>query len=207
MINHAPHIDYTGPAIRLLATIGMLFLLSCDLFEPRSPEEPTDARGRFIPPTTAEIVIENFINAINERNTQHYVQCFADPTHTDIPFEFIPTQEAQRLFAGLFTEWTVRDERTYFDNVIASVPQSGAFNVILIDGRFESQSAAEATYIASYRLTAQHANDAYPHYVFEGTLRFEMTTDDNSNWVISRWADLAGTDTRSWSELKGNFRP
>jgi hypothetical protein len=190
----------------VLYTAGFLMLASCDLFEPRSPEEPTGARGNFIPPTTPEIVIENFINALNERNAQHYVQCFAEPSISEREFVFEPTTAARNQFSPLFEEWTVRDERMYIENLISSVPANAAFSLNLQNGRFESQSADEATYTATYRLIAQHSNEGYPHYVFDGTLRFEMATDQTNSWVIFRWRDLGESDQRSWSELKGIFK-
>jgi len=179
---------------------------ACDVFDPRTPEEPTEARGNFIPPTTSDIVIENFINAINERNARHYVQCFVDPSLSDFEYEFLPTQRAQVQFGALFEDWSVQEERMYFENLISSVPVNETLQITLQDGQFESQSANHATYIASYRLTVRHSNDGYPHYEFSGTLRFEMTTDQGNNWAIHRWADFPSGDDQSWSELKGTFK-
>lgn len=192
------HIVYCAAAIVSLA--------SCDMFEPRTPEEPTDARGNFIPPTTPDIVIENFINAINERNARHYVQCFVDPTSGDYEFEFLPTQRAQIQFGALFDEWSVQEERMYIENLISSVPVHATLNLTLQDGQFESQASEIATYISSYSLIAQHSNEGYPHYVFTGTLRFEIITDQTNNWAIHRWADFPSGDDLSWSELKGTFK-
>lgn len=190
--------------VPIAAFFGLL--ISCDIFEPRTPEEPTAARGNFIPPTTSDIVIENFINAINERNAQHYVQCFADPALTERAFEFIPTQRAQGQFAALFEEWDVQDERMYFENLISSIPDNATLNLSLHNDQFESQSSDAATFVASYILTAEHTNEGFPYFIFEGTLRFELSTDQANNWSIFRWADLPSGEQRSWSELKGTFK-
>ncbi len=189
----------------VLYTACLLSFISCDIFEPRTPEEPTAARGNFIPPTEPEIVIDNFVNAIDERNSQHYIQCFIDPLTSEKQFKFIPTQSALSQF-GVFDGWTVQDERNYFENLISNIPENAAFNLNLFDGGFEGQTSNEATYTAAYRLTAEHTNDGYPHFIFEGTLRFEMITDQSNNWVIHTWADLSDDETRSWSELKGRFK-
>ncbi len=189
----------------VLYLVCLVVLISCDLFEPRTPEEPTAARGNFIPPTEPELVIDNLINAIRERNAQHYVQCFVDPTIHDIEFEFYPTQRALNQF-GSFDGWTVQDERSYLENLIANVPDNATLTLSLHDGRFEGQTASEAIYTASYRLTAEHTNDGFQHYVFEGTLQFDMFADQSSNWVIFRWEDRAFEEQRSWSELKGAFK-
>ena len=184
----------------------ILLVISCDIFQPRTPEEPGEARGNFIPPTTPEIVIENFLNAINERNTQHYVQCLIDASFAEKKFVFLPTQRAQIQFGALFDEWSLQEERMYFENLISSIPGTSTLNLSLQDGLFESHSANDAVYMASYRLVAQHTNEGYPHYIFEGTLRFEMITDQSNNWAIHRWADFPGGDNQSWSELKGTFK-
>jgi hypothetical protein len=189
-----------------LSIAFILLFISCDIFQPRTPEEPGEARGNFIPPTTPDIVIENFLNAINERNTQHYVQCLIDVSFTEKKFSFLPTQRAQIQFGALFEEWSAQEERMYFENLISSIPGTSTLRLVLQDGLFESQSANDAVYIASYRLVAQHTNEGYPHYVFEGTLRFEMFSDQSNNWAIYRWADFPGGDNQSWSELKGTFK-
>lgn len=190
----------------VFSTAFILLVISCDIFQPRTPEEPGVARGNFIPPTTPEIVIENFLNAISERNAQHYVQCLIDASFAENKFVFLPTQRAQIQFGALFDEWSLQEERMYFENLISSIPGTSTLDLRLQDGLFESQSANNAVYIASYRLIAQHTNEGYPHYTFEGTLRFEMITDQSNNWAIHRWADFPGGDNQSWSELKGTFK-
>lgn len=193
-------------ALRTIIYILCLVLFaSCDLFDPRTPEEPTAARGNFIPPTTPEIVIENFINAINERNAQHYMQCLIDETISEKEFEFVPTQGAQGQFPALFDEWTRINERRYLDNLISSIPDNATLSVQFEGIHWESPSSFEASFRASYRLIANHTNDSFPHYVFEGTLQFELTTDQTNNWAIFHWTDFALDDKMSWSELKGTF--
>lgn len=195
------------PTVYLLVlTCAVAGITSCDLFEPRTPEEPTAARGTFVPPTTADIVIENFVNAINERNTQHYVQCFVGPDFPDATYQFIPTERAQRQFGNIFDQWGVQDERMYFENLLSSVPLNRQLSMTLQNERFETQTANHAIFRATYRLVAAHTHDGYPHYEFIGTLRFEMITDQANNWWIHRWADFADEETPSWSELKGTFK-
>ncbi len=190
----------------MIYTACIITFASCDLFEPRTPEDPTAARGNFIPPTTFEIVIENFINAINERNAQHYIQCFVDPSLSEKVFIFEPTTAARNQFSPLFEDWTVQDERMYLDNLISSIPDNATLHLALENGHFEAEFANEAIYTASYRLNAQHTNEGFQYHLFEGTLRFEMATDQTNNWVIVRWVDLSDSEQRSWSDLKGTFK-
>jgi len=189
----------------VIYTICIAFFASCDLFEPRTPEEPTGARGSFLPPTEPDIVIDNFINAINERNSQHYIQSFVDPVTSDKEFEFRPTQSAQSTF-GLFDEWTVQDERSYLENIISSIPGNATLSLTLANRTFEGETSTEAFFTATYRLRADHTNDGFPHTVFEGTLRFEMSTDDANNWAIHLWGDFSSDEAASWSDLKATFR-
>jgi hypothetical protein len=206
IMNAGIHITRIVLAAGFAAAIALSFA-SCDLFEPRSPEDPIGTRGNFVPPTAAEIVIENLINAVNDRNAQHYIQCFADPAAggTDTEFEFHATLEAQQQFGTVFDEWSIVDERRYFENLLSSIPASAFIILSLENERFESQTSNTARYFADYRLTAQHTDEGLQEQSFEGTLQFDMITDLANNWVIHEWHDFGGGDTRSWSELKGVF--
>ncbi len=192
--------------LRIVFTVTILLkLTSCDIFDPRSPEDPLQTRSSFRPATTAEIVIDNFTGAISERNTQNYILCFADPDLSDRTFEFIPTQDAIRQYGGLFDEWGTREERSYFENLLSRVPQQATMRLDLSQPLFESMQSDSAVYRANYTLTANHSDDGFSSTVFSGTMRLSLATDRTNTWSIHRWTDLKFEDTPSWSDVKGRF--
>jgi hypothetical protein len=189
----------------ILFVATVVLLTSCDLFDPRSPEDPSFSRSSFRPATSWDIVIDNFIGTISERNTQNYIQCFVDPALSDRTFEFLPTQDALRLFAGVFDEWDLRDERSYFENMLSRVPSQAALRLELTTTVLESFQSDSAVYRATYLLTVDHNDEGFPNNAFTGTMRLSLATDRNNTWSIYRWADFKFEDSPSWSDLKVNF--
>jgi len=72
-------------------------LTGCFLFETRTPELPDQSSGNFIPPTSPDIVLENFTQAIKNKNADHYEACFIDSGYT-----FIPSSDANTQFPSFF---------------------------------------------------------------------------------------------------------
>ena len=74
----------------LLLCGGMVWLACKNPFATREPEPPKNSGSRYIPPFSAEIVLENMRNAISDRNTENYLRCFSDSTRTGERFRFEP---------------------------------------------------------------------------------------------------------------------
>jgi hypothetical protein len=77
----------------------ILFISGCALFETRTPEPPTGGTGTFVPPTSPEIVIDNFIDCIRNKNVDNYISCFADSG-----FFFTPSSNAATAFPSFFDD-------------------------------------------------------------------------------------------------------
>lgn len=71
----------------------------CGLFEPRTPEAPTQSSETFLPATDPLIVISNLQSAIEQKSTPNYMQCLADPLAGVHTFTFIPSSEGTALYA------------------------------------------------------------------------------------------------------------
>lgn len=179
-------------------------LASCQMFKTRQPELPTEvAQANWKQPVTPEITLENLRNAISDRNTENYIRCFVDSNFSEKKFVFIPTQEALIQYPEIFKNWNLNNERSYFNNIKANVPQ-GAVSDLILSGNFQSYGADSAVYYASYIVSFQHIVRDIPKSA-RGNLQFYLVSDKNGNWVIYKWIDIKIQNEFSWSELKAKF--
>lgn len=181
-----------------------MIVTGCGIFETRTPEPPSQTSSGFIPPTTANIVLDNLINSIQERNTDNYIRCFVDTAVSDKRFSFVPTQEAQSQYAAVFSSWALSSERAYFENLKSHTPASSTTLLALNNGKFESTQSDSAIYSASYLLIFQHNVSGIPQES-RGNLQFYLAPDRRGFWVIYRWIDIKTGSDFSWSEMKGKF--
>jgi hypothetical protein len=78
-------------------TFAILFISGCGLFETRTPEYPDTDGGTFIPPTSPDIVIDNFVECIKNKNIDNYISCFVETGYS-----FIPSSNASATFPSFF---------------------------------------------------------------------------------------------------------
>jgi len=184
-----------------LYNIVLFFLLiSCNLFTPRDAEEPIDDISNFQPPTTPEIVIENFSNAILERNKINYTQCLGG---NNLEYNFVPAAEVQANYPSIFNWWDINSESSYFNNLIIQTDKYSASSVTF--SNITRQPTSDSVlYQASYNLNFQHSATDIPKVV-NGNLQFMIKRDRNNNWYITRWVDFKVQNQFSWSDLKVRF--
>lgn len=190
--------------IVLRAAFGFLLLAaSCDLFETRTPEKPSQGGSTFVPATSPDQVLLNLKSAIAERNTQNYLRSFVDSLSSSRAFEFIPTSSAYARWPSVFSRWNLAAERIYFDNVTTLVPQSAASSLSLA-GAFQLLGSDSAQYNADYQLLLPHGLESIPQSV-HGNIQLFLATDRNKIWSIYRWIDTGFDADPSWSDLKARF--
>lgn len=187
--------------IILLLLIGLL--LSCDLFRTRTPEEPDTGKSSFIPPTSAELVIANFSNAIKEKNTENYKSCFLDDETFDLKFLFIPSSDAITRFPSVFTSWTIENERSAFFSLVTKMPIDKAPILTFSNSNLDLMSDS-ALFSADYFLKIEHNLTNLPTK-YAGTLQFTLLRRSSGFWFIQKWLDSSipnDTIGNSWSILK-----
>ena len=192
--------------MRILSTLfsaGLVALCGCGLLETRDPEPPGQSSSTFIPPTSPNIVLDNLVSAIRERNTDNYIKCLADSNFSTRIFTFVPTQEAQSQYSIVFSSWSVGGERGYFENLKSRTP-STATTVLLFSNGTENNQSDSAVYTRGYVLHFEHNVAGVPQEA-RGTLQFYLATDRNQLWMIYRWVDVKGGSDFTWSDLKGRF--
>lgn len=169
------------------------------MFESRDPESPDQPKSNYQVPVEPSDVIENIMNAFRDKNSNDYKKNFSTGAPlVDKNFYFVPSGN---VLTGFPTDWTVAQEFQYFNNMVIAVPEGIQIQVTFTEENYEVQSDS-AIYSAKYFITLPVQN-AVPK-IYEGNLRFLMTTDINSAWVIYFWEDIAQQGS-TWSELKIEF--
>lgn len=188
----------TYSKILLLTFLGSL--AACDLFQVRDPEAPTETKSSYRVPVEPKDVIQNLINAFNDKNPNDYKKNFS----TGLPlvnrdFFFVPSGNVLSSFP---TEWNVEAEFQYFNNVVTRTSQDVPITLTFADEVYDIQ-ADSAICSAKYSINVPVLNS--DPKVYKGSLKFTMTTDRNTAWIIYFWEDIAEQGSKSWSELKIEF--
>ncbi len=129
--------------------IGMALLLAvtlaaCDVFSPRSPEDPITEAGTFTQPDTPDLVVDNLRAAIAEMNTANYRRSLAE----DLTFE--PTAVAQARDPSLWASWSQTEEVSTFTTLAEAARQSSGHALRLEDTAIElgdTHFTLDATYV------------------------------------------------------------
>jgi hypothetical protein len=184
--------------ILLLIFIGALS--ACDLFQVRDPENPSETKSSYRVPVEPTDVIQNLINAFKDKNPNDYKKNFS----TGMPlvnqdFLYVPSGNVLSVFPA---DWYVDEEFQYFNNLITRTPQDIPITLSFTDEVYDVR-ADSAIYSAKYFISVPILNS--DPKVFEGSLKFTMTTDINAAWVIYFWEDIAKQNSKSWSDLKLEF--
>ncbi|HWP83150.1 MAG TPA: hypothetical protein VNN76_10905 [Bacteroidota bacterium] len=178
--------------------------LSCNIFETRDPEPPTQSSSSFQPPTEPSIVFSNMINAFRDLNSLNYLRSFSDSAATNRSYRFEPTPQAQSKYGDLFQSWTRTSEQQYFDNFRTRVPQ-GSVATLELSFSVQIIQSDSAQFEATYRLVIPHTQPSVAQEA-RGHSQFFLVVDRSRNWSIWRWVDLPlNQQDVTWSELKGAF--
>jgi hypothetical protein len=185
-----------------IITLSLLFF-TCNIFETRDPESPSQTRSNFLPPSTSAIVLSNLGNAISEKNSLNYIQCLSGNDGTSNSFTFIPAPEVQTRYLSIFMSWDINSEKSYFENLISQTSKTAASSLTL-NGSFILNQSDSVVYNADYVLSFNHEMKSIPQ-ICKGNLQFAMHRDKNNNWCIAKWMDNKINNEFCWSELKASF--
>ncbi len=185
--------------------IPLVILASgCGIFETRTPEAPQQGRSDFQPPTSADIVIQNLVSAIADRDVNNYMACLSDTSFGGRSFRFVPSANAARQYQAIFQSWDKNSEQYYFNNLISQSSTSSSSALLLSSVQLLPQGPDSAYYSANYTLLWPSKGSSYPQQV-QGNLQFYLGVDRNQNWSIYRWVDSGVGDSLTWSNLKALF--
>ncbi len=192
-----------GTILLLLAAFLAQCAAGCGLFEPRTPEAPTQSSQTFVPPTDPLIVISNLQSAIEQKSVPNYVQCLADPQSSVHQFLFVPSSEGTALYASLFRSWTTVEEQAYFQNLTTRTTPTSISKLDLTE-KSSSLAADSALLEYDYTLTFENTTAGFPSRA-SGNLQFALQRSSSNFWTIYRWTDNKTTTDITWSLFKGKF--
>jgi hypothetical protein len=194
-----------NPRIVFLTLLAACIQFSCNIFETRDPEPPSQSSSNYVPPTDPSIVFSNMVSAFRDLNSLNYVKSFADSSTSDRSFSFEPTPQAKLKYGGVFLTWTRQSEQQYFENLRSNIPSGSSATLTFDVLNAQSLQSDSAQYEATYRLNVQHSLPNVPTLA-SGRAQFFLIADRSRNWVIWRWVDLAANPNDfTWSDLKGEF--
>lgn len=180
-------------------------LLSCGLFDTRSPENPINAGSNFETPTTPTVVLRNLESALNAANANDYRKCFSDTTKGLPAFIFIPSTQGLSAAPTKFTTWGVTEEENYIQNIFAELQQGGVSSVTFTPSDVTDVPIADSVqFDASYRVSFPHTRVGAERDA-EGLLHFTFRLSRQNEWYIASWRDIAVENKVSWSLIKARF--
>ncbi|MBI3789126.1 MAG: hypothetical protein HY276_12830 [Ignavibacteriales bacterium] len=197
------------PLLRRLFLVGVVLFgaigFSCNIFETRDPESPSQTNSNYIPPTEPSLVFTNMVNAFRDLNSLNYLKSFADSSTAGRSFGFEPTPQAKLRYGGVFLNWSKQTEQQYFENMKSKIASGTSASLTFDALTAQSLQSDSAQYEATYRLTVPHTVTGVSTQA-KGKAQYFLIADRSRNWVIWRWVDLStSTNDFTWSDLKGAF--
>lgn len=181
----------------------ILFCTVCLLFsaclETRTVEPPANNSSDWVSPTDYQILLENLISSINQRNTQNYLRCFNRDK-----FEYLPVASLAGFNESLWALWSIQEEQAYLENLINNLTGASGGLLQLEELDLQDQTGDSLRYLGAYDLEVRHADTTIP-YRLRGQVQWTMKLNDFNEWEIHRWADIETSVDSSWSLLKLNY--
>ena len=192
-----------GAPLLIAAALAVQALGGCGLFEPRTPQAPTQSSQTFLPATDPFTVMSNFQSAIAQKSVPNYVQCLADPSSGGRTFVFIPSSEGTALYASLFRSWTITEEQAYYQNLTTRTTPASLSQLDLTQ-KSQSLAADSALLEHAYTHTFENTMAGFPSRA-SGDVQFALQRSASNIWTIYRWTDFKTTGDITWSLFKGKF--
>lgn len=186
----------------IIYIISALVFSGCDLLQTRSAESPNQPRSNYEQAVTPQLLISNLVNSLQDKDIQNYINCLVDSSFSEKKFLFSPSSGALSQYPFLLTDWNIKDEGQYLQNLITKVNAQAPITLSLSNELYSPQGDS-LIYTATYSINVPNEQSEPADY--QGDLRFNMVRDNRSVWVIYLWQDTKSTDLPSWSELKGKF--
>lgn len=185
---------------RILILVLSIVTISsgCDLFSPRTPEDPIDEAGTFLQPDTPEQVIENIQFAIAELNPPNYTRSLSST------FRFTPTEQARARDENIWGTWSQTEENQYFSTIVSVAQFATNHELVLTDQTISIITEDRFEIDASYMLTINHNRPDVATTV-QGRLIWVMKQGEDGLWGLSEWTDREIGNQPSWSDLKSEF--
>ena len=182
-----------------------LFAASCqNPFTTREPEPPVSNQSTWIQPTSANYVLVNLTNAINEKNITNYIRCLADTNNSKKSFLYLAEPSIALKNPGLFSQWQKEDELNFLNQMMLYLPKDSTSKLLLKSLR-ENSFQDSVILVKEYTLKlGLNCNNDCPKDL-QGQAEFRLSKTDEDLWFIHKWSDFSIGDQSTWSELRSYF--
>ena len=194
----------------LVSSIFSLIIMncvSCSLLDTRTPESPGNA-VQYDPAFDYQTVLINLKKSIQYKDPTGYIRCLSDTLEQNAQlFVFEPSIEVLTRYSGLFQQWSINQERAYFQNILSKIPKDANTELKFMNTVFDGITPDSVILQSDYVLTLPH-NVASIQNVSSGGLRFVMKRQKNGLWSIQRWSDyllIKDSIGATWSSIKAQF--
>lgn len=182
-----------------------LVFSSCSLFEPRVPEDPSNAGVVWLAPTSPDIVVENMQSALSGSSAL-YFDCL-----TESFVFYADTSDINNYSSYNFSDWNKTVETSTVTAMYGQVPvDSTITSDFQLDMSHPDPVAPtdSATIYRLYNITVpqtQHSGTGSPAV---GIVEFHMVEDSIGLWAVQEWHDVRHEDTNwaTWAVAKAFYR-
>jgi hypothetical protein len=177
-------------------------LLSCSLFEPRTPADPSGSGVAWQNPTSPDIVVENMVSALNGKSVL-YLDCLDDG------FTFFADTSDINAYPTLdFSNWTKSVENLTVGQIYSAVPEDSSITAeFLVDPSNPDPPAPEdsVTIYRNYTIIIPGAQYT-PAF---GIAELHMVESDDGMWSVRSWYDNRydqASPYKTWAVVKAVYR-
>ncbi|MCK5130567.1 MAG: hypothetical protein KAR40_00265 [Candidatus Sabulitectum sp.] len=190
--------------ISVVVLIALAFS-SCNLFEPRIPERPTNAGVVWVVPTSPDIVVVNMQSALNGKSAL-YMECF-----TEFFVFYADTNDINDYPTYNFSAWTKIEESNTVTALFAVAPADSTITAqFLIDMSNPDPAAPtdSATIYRGYTITVPQSYHSGTGTPAVGIAELHMVEDSDGLWAIREWYDVRHEEASwvTWAVAKAYYR-
>ncbi len=169
------------------AILLIVFLISCEIFRTRTPEEPNESNLNFPPPTTPQTLLDNFTKSFNQKNIAIFQSCFWIENNA---YRFFPSSDALSIYLNVFQNWTFTSEINFAKNLFNKFSSNEYLNMQFSNKIFSSYSTDSTVFVADYEVNV-NSKDNTINNVYKGTTQLVLVIDKAGLWKIIRWYDFS----------------
>lgn len=185
----------------LVSIFVFSFFLSCDLFDPRESEEPSNSGISWQDPTNPDIVIENMQAALNGSSVL-YMDCFDDS------YVFLAdTSDINEYSTYDFNDWDKLVENDTVNQLFSIVSEDSTVSsefLIDIENPDPASPQDSATIFREYSIQIPSATHSYA----VGIAEIKLIEDADGFWSIKEWVDIRHEQSSfvTWAVMKAAYR-
>ena len=177
-------------------------LLSCSLFEPRTPENPSGGGVVWQTPTSPDIVVENMASALNGKSVL-YLDCLDDSF-----IFYADTNDIDDNPTLDFSNWTKSVENLTVGQIYSTIPEDSTISATFLPVSGNPDPPAPEDSVTIYREYTIVLPEAQYNPAF-GIAEMHMVESDEGTWSVRAWYDNRfdqSSPYKTWAVAKAVYR-